>query len=67
MTGKVSRRAGLKALPVIAAAGALLSAGELAAQEQTVQMLFVQSADGVKIGDGKLTLMDVSTARSSIA
>jgi hypothetical protein len=59
---KFSRRTSLRALPAIAASGAvLLSAGDLSAAEETVQMLFVQSADGVRIADGKLTLVDVST------
>jgi hypothetical protein len=62
VTRKLSRRTSLRALPAIAAAGAaLLSKGELSAAEETVQMLFVQSADGVRIANGKLTLVGVST------
>jgi hypothetical protein len=59
---KCSRRTILRALPAIAAAGAAqLSTAELSAAEETVQMLFVQSADGVRIADGKLTLVGVGT------
>ncbi len=62
VNAKFARRTSLRALPAIAAAGvALLLTGELSAAEETVQMLFVQSADGVRIADGKLTLVGVST------
>jgi len=48
-------------LPTIVAAGTVLQLkGVASAAEQMVQMLFVQSADGVKIDGGKMTLTGVS-------
>ena len=61
MRGDVSRRVGLLAIPgMVAAATVLLSKGKLSAAEETVQMLFVQGADGVRIDGSKLTLKGVS-------
>jgi hypothetical protein len=53
------------AAPILVAA-ALLAGTEpvapAAAAEETVQMLFVQSAEGVAFGDGKMTMKAVSPA-----
>jgi hypothetical protein len=61
MSGDISRRVGLLAIPgIVVSATVLLSEGKLSAAAETVQMLFVQGADGVRIDGGKLTLKGVS-------
>lgn len=53
------------AAAILAAATLLTGAGPMvpaAAAEKTVQMLFVQSAESVEFGDGKMTMKGVSPA-----